>query len=113
MKLKWVLGVGLIVGAAVATFSISRLHDDARYGPLHCDVCSIAAPLADKPTQAFIERWIAAQGLAAHNRFLGIGAGGRIIVCNALACTTYRRTNSGGWDGIEQQPIQSLGVSAR
>ena len=103
---RLLMAIVLTLGVSFAALSVLGPHDNAQYGPLHCNACSISAPEADKPTKAFIERWIVARKIAVHDSFMGIGTGGRIIVCNSLACTTYRRTDSGDWHGIEQNPIK-------
>lgn len=103
----------LVVALSAACLSFSAMSligpkDNSTYGPLKCDMCRVAIPMPDDATEVYINRWIQIRRLVSRDPLVGIGAGGKIIVCNDVACTTYQRTNSGDWNGIKQEYIKRV-----
>lgn len=101
-------GVPLILAGLVYGGDI---HGGAQtYGPYVCSSCSLGRPVMDAATSARIssidadihdgvfDNW-------SHKEASGDG----FIVCNATACVTYSRTDSGGFVGGEATPRVSGG----
>lgn len=103
MKMKILMGI-VVLGLIGSFSAISRIISDNNvYGPVTCHVCTVSRPMPDPGSRAFMKQWIVVK--RRENFSFRVGAGGRFVLCNATACTTYERTDSGDWLGIAQEPI--------
>lgn len=84
-------------------YSLPGLGGTQTYGPWSCTSCTVASPMPDAASRAYIQSRLTSyqQGYT----FFKFAPGDKIVVCNAQACTTYEVTDTRDYLGVKQEPI--------
>lgn len=94
-----------LTGAALAAWG-----GDRTYGPWSCASCTVASPMPDAGSKAYILSRL--RSMRQKYTFASFAPGDKIVICNATTCTTYVVTDTGDFLGVKQEPITKAPTSS-